>query len=81
MPTITLKNVPDELHRRLKERAARNDRSLNREAIRCLEAAIAEPADDTDLQGRIRRFREGLAARGAWATPESIEQAIEEGRA
>ena len=55
MPTITLKNVPDELHRRLKERAERHHRSLNREAIRCLEAAVAgdEPEERSELLKRL----------------------------
>ncbi|MEL6614587.1 MAG: Arc family DNA-binding protein [Bacteroidota bacterium] len=42
MATLTLKNVPDDLHRRLKERAARNHRSLNREVIHALERAVED---------------------------------------
>jgi plasmid stability protein len=38
--TITLKNVPPELHRSLKESAKRNKRSLNQEAIHALEAVL-----------------------------------------
>ncbi len=38
--TITLKNVPPELHRSLKERAKRNKRSLNQEAIHTLENSL-----------------------------------------
>lgn len=38
--TITLKNVPPELHRSLKERAMRNKRSLNQEAIHALESSM-----------------------------------------
>ncbi len=38
--TITLKNVPLELHHSLKESAKRNKRSLNQEAIHFLEAAL-----------------------------------------
>lgn len=39
--TITLKNVPPELHRTLKESARRNKRSLNKEAIHVLESSLA----------------------------------------
>jgi len=39
--TITLKNVPIGLHESLKEQAKRHKRSLNMEAIQCLEAALA----------------------------------------
>lgn len=38
--TITLKNVPPELHRSLKESAQRNKRSLNQEAIHALECSL-----------------------------------------
>ena len=41
--TITLKNIPPELHQSLKELAKRHKRSLNQEAIRCLEEAVAFP--------------------------------------
>ena len=40
MPTITLKNVPDDLHQRLKASAERNRRSMNSEALVCLERAL-----------------------------------------
>lgn len=38
--TITLKNVPPELHRSLKESAKRHKRSLNQEAIHVLETSL-----------------------------------------
>ncbi len=40
MPTLTLKQVPEELHERLKERAERHRRSMNSEAITILERAL-----------------------------------------
>lgn len=40
MRSITLKNVPDDLHQRLKDRAARHHRSLNSEILASLEAAV-----------------------------------------
>jgi len=39
--TLTLKNVPRHLHRVLKAQARRHKRSLNQEAILCLERAVA----------------------------------------
>jgi plasmid stability protein len=81
MPTITLKNVPDELHRRLKERAERHHRSLNREAIRCLEEAVAdERIEEQALLARIRANRARMVERGVWLTEESLLEATEEGR-
>jgi len=41
MPTnLTLKNIPDEVYNRLKIAAGMHRRSLNSEAIVCLEAAL-----------------------------------------
>jgi hypothetical protein len=40
MPTLTLKNVPEELVARLKEEAAQNRRSLNRETVARLEQSL-----------------------------------------
>lgn len=50
MPTtLTLKNIPDEVYARLKASAATHRRSLNSEAIVCLEAVLlpgrTEPAE------------------------------------
>lgn len=47
MPSILLKNLPEHLHLGLKARAARNHRSLNKEAIALLEAGLASvPTND-----------------------------------
>ncbi len=46
MPTLTIKGLPDDLYRRLKERARANHRSLNREVIVCLEQATTLPVVD-----------------------------------
>jgi len=41
MPTtLTLENIPDELYQRLEASAERHRRSLNREAIVCLESVL-----------------------------------------
>ena len=39
MPSLTLKDLPPKLHGALKKRAQRNRRSLNQEALYCLEQA------------------------------------------
>src|SRR5690349_17284792 len=57
---LTLKNVPDELYEALKRRAAENRRSINSEAITCLETAIRELSiDPNDFVAQIRRHRDG----------------------
>lgn len=39
--TLTLKNIPDDLYERLKTSAGLHRRSLNNEAIVCLESVLA----------------------------------------
>ena len=62
MPTtLTLKNIPDDLYERLKESAAVHRRSLNSEAIVCLESVLlsgrVEPAERL---ARARALRAAL---------------------
>ncbi|MEA3441264.1 MAG: Arc family DNA-binding protein, partial [Chloroflexota bacterium] len=40
MPTLTVKNIPDDLYAQLKRYAAMNRRSLNSEIIVCIERVI-----------------------------------------
>ena len=42
MATITVRDLPDDVQRRLKQRAAANDRSMEAEARAILSAAVAE---------------------------------------
>ena len=57
MPTtLTLKNIPDALYERLKSAAESHRRSLNSEAIVCLEAVLL-PARATPAE-RLARARE-----------------------
>lgn len=61
MPTITVKNLPPELHERLKQRAKGNRRSMNSEVIACLEQATsgvgARSVDDILQRARLVRER------------------------
>jgi plasmid stability protein len=57
MPTITVKNIPETLHRGLKIRALAHRRSLNSEVIATLEAATAA-ARTADFQAIARDARE-----------------------
>ncbi len=57
MPTtLTLKNIPDEVYERLKASAAAHRRSLNSEAIVCLESAL-QPVKRISAEERIARAR------------------------
>jgi hypothetical protein len=44
MPGLLIKDFPPELHRRLKQEAARHHRSMTRQALALLEQALAAPA-------------------------------------
>lgn len=52
MATLTLKNIPDELHALLKESAERNRRSLNSEILIRLESAFTAPVVDVRAHAR-----------------------------
>jgi plasmid stability protein len=63
MATLTVKDLPVDLHRRLKKRAAQNGRSLNREVIESLEASFGvERIDVAALIAAARRVRSAVAA-------------------
>jgi len=59
VPTITLKDIPRDLHRDLKKRAAAHHRSLNKEVIATLQNATAatRPLDASALDESVRRAR------------------------
>ena len=44
MPSLLIKDLPPELHRKLKEEAARHHRSMTRQALALLEEALSGPA-------------------------------------
>lgn len=52
MSTLTLKNIPPELHARLRASATANRRSLNSEILATLEARFKAPAVDVDAERR-----------------------------
>lgn len=77
--TLTLKNIPDDVYQRLKAAAAAHHRSLNGEAIVCLETALA--ANRVSVEEHVRRARElraKLQSRGL--THDEIDAFKREGR-
>lgn len=77
--TLTLKNIPDTLYERLKAAAAAHRRSMNSEAIVCLEAALMPtklPANER--LARARKLRSALAQQTFHA--DDIDLAKREGR-
>lgn len=52
MLTLTLKNIPDDLHAMLKDSAEKNRRSLNSEILARLERELAAPTVDPEVHAR-----------------------------
>lgn len=84
MKTITLRNVPDELHASLVVRAQANRRSLNQEVIAELSG---ECSVETENESKARVEREIKRAaelrsriRGRYLTAAEIDAAKREGR-
>ena len=63
MPTLTIKNIPDDLYVRLKEAARAHRRSLNSEVLYCVERMLVPYK--IDVSGHLataRNLREKTAA-------------------
>ncbi len=76
--SLTLKNIPPDLHGKLKARARRNGRSLNAEAIRCLTAAVdTDLPDAEEIIAEARQMHRLVRGR---ISAEEIDRIIEEGR-
>ena len=80
MPTtLTLKNIPDAVYDRLKASATLHRRSLNSEAIVCLEAVLLpQRVAPNERLARARALRAGLP-QGAFTASE-IDAAKQTGR-
>ena len=79
MPTLTIKNIPEKLHQRLKESAARHRRSINGEAISCLEKAlVSNRLDPEDFLAQVRSLRARMPR--AFVTERDLQAARNRGR-
>mgnify|MGYP001592923586 FL=1 len=80
MATLTLKNLPDTVLERLRRQAERQNRSVNREAIVILEAAV-RPATPVDADARLAQIqRVRVTPRGGPITAAYVTRAKREGR-
>jgi plasmid stability protein len=58
MATLTIKNIPEKLRKRLKKSAAQHRRSINGEAIICLEKVlVSNRVDPQDFLAQVRSLR------------------------
>ena len=79
MPTtLTLKNIPDAVYERLRASAGLNRRSLNSEAIVCLESVLLPSRMTTGEQ--LQRARELRASLGFRVTARDLDAFNREGR-
>ena len=75
---ITVKDVPQDLHKRLREVADQSGRSLNKLILYTLEQSLRpRKIDRSALLSRIRRRRGDMSA---WLEDDSLRAAIQEGR-
>ena len=95
MPNVALRGVPEHVHRRIKDAARANHRSVNGEILVRLVASVSaesaptamavphvprEPVSEEELRERARKRREEIDARGGIdLSPEAIEALIQEG--
>ena len=96
MPNVALRGVPEHVHRRIKDAARANHRSVNGEILFRLAASVVaepaptataipsvsrEPVREEELRERARKLRERIDARGGInISHEDIRAMIEEGR-
>jgi plasmid stability protein len=80
MPTLHVRNVPEDLYERLRQRAIAENRSLSAEVLALLEMAIErQPEPRGPLFDRIRRRRAQIES-AAGKFPSSV-QLLREDRA
>ena len=80
MATITIKNIPNDIYAKLKESAKANQRSINSEVILAIKLALLRPRV-TDVDAFLEKARKLRELTSSYkATPEEIENAINEGR-
>ena len=79
MPTITIKNVPDDLYEKLKKRAEEHGRSMNNEVIFCLKRTLQGARIDPEtFLARVEALQQQIALPPL--TDELLRAAREEGR-
>ncbi len=78
MASLTLKNIPPDLHKKLKAQAAEHGRSLNSEAIAALRVAtVGRPVDVETFLAQARKLRARVRGR---LTDEILREARSTGR-
>ena len=80
--TLTLRNVPENLHKLLKAQARQNRRSVNQEAIAVFEGVLApkEASRVEEVARILNEIDEDRALMPQFLSAREIDEAVEEGR-
>jgi plasmid stability protein len=79
MATITVKNIPDDLYEKLKQRAKAHHRSVNREIIVCVQEALEScRVDPESFLARVEALHRQIQAPSL--TDKMLRRARVEGR-
>lgn len=80
MTTTTIRDIPDQVYEKVKQRAIANKRSVNSEIVLILEQAVeSQSFSSSDQLARIRQFRAKTVGRERLSDQE-ISDAKNEGR-
>jgi plasmid stability protein len=78
MPSITVKNIPNDIYDKVREQAEAHHRSINSEIIACLERVVSSQKVSSDeILYQARRLRN--KAKGSLSSGD-IDDAIQSGR-
>jgi plasmid stability protein len=83
MASITIKNLPPDLHQKLKAMAKQGGRSLNQEILQQLRAAAVRHPTRAEILAELEeaaRLRAEAARQGVWVTEEQINLDKRSGR-
>lgn len=80
MPAITVRDVPDYVHRRLKRQAEAHNRSLNGEVLQLLEQAVAAGSSGERSRAVVEELKREQERTPAWTvSSEEMKRAMREG--
>lgn len=78
MPSITVKNIPEEIYNKIRKQAEAHHRSINSEIIACLEQTVqARRISPEKILQEARRLRKKVKGK---LSSREIEEAINQGR-
>ena len=81
MPSLTIRDIPEDLHVTLRQEAAANGRSINKEVLLLLRTALVtrRQKDPGENLRRAQALRKRM--KGVWIDEEFLQKAKSEGRA